>query len=187
MKLITLEWKLARRELDNYTDVNTVNLRKSSLQNIKENAKKTKSNTPVSSDCCPPRPRLSDLAFTSAGEFVLNQVTFELPEGFRNAPLSQNAATCFGSLLPGAPPSLQPPPRQAPLSWERGAQDSALPLTLPLPVPAPSQALTSTARPGRHLNQSPRYWVEITVAFSHVQDNVCKLTAVLGGKKAVNN
>ena len=170
-------------ELDNYTDVNTVNLRKSSLQNIKENAKKTKSNTTISADCCPPRPRSPDLAFTSAGEFVLNQVTFELPEGFRNAPVSQNAATCSGSLLPGAPPSLQPPPRQAPLSWERGVQDSALPLTLP--VPAPSQALASTARSGRHLNQSSRYWLEITVTFPHVQDNVCKLTVVLGEKKAV--
>ena len=164
-------------ELDNYTDVNTVNLRKSSLQNIKENAKKTKSNTTISADCCPPRPRSPDLAFTSAGEFVLNQVTFELPEGFRNAPLSQNAATCSGSLLPGAPPSLQPPPWQASLSWERGGPRTPFSLCGHIQTfyyAASSEKVSLWLQSIRELEQAGCHFPKITTAFP----NHCLIVSV---------
>ena len=62
-------------------------------------------------------------------------------------------------------------------SWERVLEASRLDPLLsssllpargfssapPLPAPALSQALTSKAKPGGHLDQSPRCWVEATV------------------------
>lgn len=55
--------------------VNAVNLRKSSLQNTRDNVKKTKSSI-ISADCCPPTKCSLAFAFISAGKFVLRFVTF---------------------------------------------------------------------------------------------------------------
>lgn len=57
--------------------VNTVNLGKSSLQNTRDNVKKTKSKTTISADCCPPTKRSLVFAFISVGKFVLRFMTFE--------------------------------------------------------------------------------------------------------------
>ena len=81
--------------------VNAVNLRKSCLQNTRENVKKTKSSTTISADRCPPTKRSLVFAFISAGKFVLRFVTFEWHEVL---------GTCFRSLPPGSSPFFQPPP-----------------------------------------------------------------------------
>ena len=57
--------------------VNAVNLRKSCLQNTRDNVKKTKSSTTISADHCPMSKCSLVLAFISAGKFVLHFVTFE--------------------------------------------------------------------------------------------------------------
>lgn len=133
----------------------TVDLRKSSLQNIRENAKKMKSSTLIFADCCTPGTRSPYFALISAGKFVLNYVNLDLCAVFRNVPLSQNATTCSCNFLPRSPHSFHPPP----CCWglimlgKRGPGLSPAPT---INVPSPTLVLISEAT-GRLLNQSPHY------------------------------
>lgn len=85
-------------------------------------------------------------------KFVLNYVNFELYEIFRNAPLSQNATTCFGSLLHWSPHSFQHCPccRGLITLGKRGPRLNPAPA---INLPSPTQVLISEAT-GRLLNQS---------------------------------
>lgn len=135
--------------------VNAVNLRKSSLQNTRDNVKKTKSSI-ISADCCPPTKCSLVFAFISAGKFVLRFVTFAWHEVFGMLPFHKMQrpvleASCLDALLSS---SLLPPQGLSPAPT--------------LPVPAPSQALTSKARSGGHRNQSPHCWAEATVTMFRI-------------------